>query len=346
MKHFYILQMKDINKNSKMKVISRTERGMKNSIYNLLFASLILSGCASSQAKMDDGDNTLLQIPQDTQALAPADSVQSVDFQDINLSDRERLHVLTDRAEIEKDTDNYVRTGQADVISRPDGTFLFPYGLAQVTLRTKKMMYSKIILQEGEKITSAAAADTVRWEVQPSYIGDANDYTPVVLIKPFFGGLQTNVSIITNKRDYDIYVRSVDTGDFMERIGYYYPQDKADIVNTGMSIFKDADAQATAPKINVENIQHNYKVDGDKRLPWYPLAVFDDSQKVYIKMPPKVSRSELPAFMAVDEAGQINVVNYRYFRPYFIVDTIFENGLLVLGTDKYRKIIKIKRTAR
>jgi P-type conjugative transfer protein TrbG len=322
------------------------EMGMKNSIYGLIFTSLILSGCAASQAKLDDSDTSLIQIPQDAQTQAPVDSVQNIDFQDINLSDKERLHVLTDRAEIEKNTDNYVRTGQADIITRPDGTFLFPYGLAQVTLTTKKMMYSKIILQEGEKITSAAAADTVRWEVQPSYIGDANDYTPVVLIKPFFGGLQTNLSIITNKRDYDIYVQSVDTGDFMERIGYYYPQDRADIVNTGMSIFNDTDANTGAPKINIENIRHDYKAIGDKRLPWYPLDVFEDGQKVYIKMSPKVSRSELPAFMAVDEAGQINVVNYRYYRPYFVVDAIFDNGLLVLGTDKYRKIIRIIRTAR
>jgi type IV secretion system protein VirB9 len=320
---------------------------MKNPIHLFFLSGLFLSGCAAGQARMDDSDDTaLIQVPQDQefQHQSKENTDQNIDFQDINLSDRERLHVLTDRAEIEKNTENYVRTGQADVISRPDGTFLFPYGLAQVTLTAKKMMYSKIILQEGERITSAAAADTIRWEVQPTYIGDANEYTPVVLVKPFFGGLQTNLSIITNKRDYDIYVQSVDTGDFMERIGFYYPQDRADVLNTGLSLFRDLDTNPAAPKINVENVRHDYKVIGDKQLPWYPLDVFEDGDKVFIKMSPGVSRSELPVFMALDQAGVINVVNYRYYRPYFIVDSIFDKGLLVLGTDKYRKIVRINRT--
>ena len=154
--------------------------------------------------------------------------------------------------EIEKETDNYINQGQADVITRPDGTILYPYGLAEVNLTTKRMMYSKIILQEGEKIMSAAAGDTTRWNILPNYIGDAKSYTPVVLVKPFMGGLQTSLSIITDKRDYDIVIRSVDSGDYMPRIGFYYPQDKADTINIGLSPDKIENNDSKQPKINME----------------------------------------------------------------------------------------------
>ena len=316
---------------------------MKNLTYTTILLGLMLSGCAGSQAKIDiANDAPLVQLPaEDEQAQTNNEGGQSVDFKDVSLSEQKRVHMLTDRAEIEKETDQFIDKGQADVITRPDGTFVFPYGLSETTLKTRKMFFSKIILEEGEKITSVASGDTVRWQVVPSYIGDANDYTPVVLVKPFFGGLETSLSIITNKRDYDIVICSVDSGDYMQRMAFYYPQDKADSINIGLTPQDKEGATKAVPKINIENIKHDFVMKGDRSLTWFPKDVFEDGQKVFIKMPATVSRAELPVFMAIDATGQTEVVNYRYFRPYFVIDAVFTRGILVLGTDKYRKIIEI-----
>ena len=316
---------------------------MKNLIYPAIFLSLIFSGCATSQGKASaDSDDQLVQLPADVDQTQSKSDDPSVDFQDISLSELKREHMLTDRAEIEKETDKFLNKGQANIISRPDGTFDFPYGLSEPTLKTKKMMFSEIVLEEGEKIMSVAAGDTERWQVLPKYIGDENNYTPVVLVKPFFGGLETNLSIITNKRDYDIVICSVDSGDYMQRMAFYYPQDRADSLNVGLPPGSSDSTTATkAPKINIENIKHDFVLKGDKRLTWFPKDIFEDGQKVYIKMPTTVSRRELPVFMAIDQTGQTEVVNYRYFRPYFVIDSLFDRGILVLGTDKYRKEIEI-----
>jgi len=316
---------------------------MKNITYTTIFLGFVLSGCAGSQAKIDiANDAPLVQLPaEDEQTQTNNERGQSVDFKDVSLSEQKRLHMLTDRAEIEKETDQFIDKGQADVITRPDGTFVFPYGLSETTLKTRKMFFSKIILEEGEKITSVASGDTVRWQVVPSYIGDANDYTPVVLVKPFFGGLETSLSIITNKRDYDIVICSVDSGDYMQRMAFYYPQDKADSINIGLTPQDKEGATKAVPKINIENIKHDFVMKGDRSLTWFPKDVFEDGQKVFIKMPATVSRAELPVFMAIDATGQTEVDNYRYFRPYFVIDAVFTRGILVLGTDRYRKIIEI-----
>ncbi len=318
---------------------------MKNSIKWVILMSLGFSGCASDPGKTDmRNDQPLIQIPINDQGplMKSADS-DGIGFEDISLSAKRRLQVLTNKMEIDKKTDNYINNGQADVITRPDGTILYPYGLAQVNLTAKRMMYSKIVLQEGEKIMSAAAGDTTRWNILPSYIGDAASYTPVVLIKPFMGGLQTSLSIITTKRDYDIAIQSVDSGDYMPRIGFYYPQDKADAINVGLPPDKIENNVSKQPHINIEDIKYDYRIRGDRNLSWYPTSVFEDGNKVFIRMSDHVDRSQLPIFMMIDHSGQTEAVNYRYFKPYYVIDTIFDQGVLILGTDKYRQIIKLTK---
>jgi type IV secretion system protein VirB9 len=296
--------------------------------------SLALSGCAETKPYEAGG---IGPFDQGTQ-MESANS-EGIGFEDISLAASKRLQVLTNKMEIDKRTDKYINNGQADVITRPDGTILFPYGLSPVNLTAKRMMYSKIVLQEGEKIMSVAAGDTTRWNILPNYIGDASSYTPVVLIKPFMGGLQTSLYIITDRRDYDITIQSVDSGDYMPRVGFYYPQDKADAINVGLPPDKIENNDSKQPKINIESIKYDYRIWGNRNLSWYPMSVFEDGNKVFIRMSDHVDRSQLPIFMTIDHSGQTEVVNYRYFKPYYVIDTIFDRGVLILGTDKYRQII-------
>ena len=317
---------------------------MKNRINSFILMSLLLSGCANDPVKTDmKNDQPLIQMSNDQGFQMKSVDTNGIGFEDTSLSDKRRLQVLTNKMEIDNKADNYINNGQADVITRPDGTILYPYGLAEVYLRAKRMMYSKIILQEGEKIMSAAAGDTTRWNILPNYIGNATNYTPVVLVKPFMGGLQTSLSIITDKRDYDITIQSVESGDYMTRIGFYYPQDKADTIKVGLPPDKIENSNSKQPKINIENIKYDYKIKGDQKLSWYPTSVFEDGNKVFIRMSDQVDRSQLPVFMMIDRSGQTEVVNYRYFKPYYVVDTIFGEGMLILGTDKYKQIIKLIR---
>jgi len=311
----------------------------------LLIMSLTISGCATNPEKSDlKSDEPLIQIPiSDPDSLMKQKDNGALGFEDISLSAKRRLQVLTNKMEIEKQTNNYLNNGQADVITRPDGTILYPYGLAEINLTTKRMMYSKIVLQQGEKIMSAAVGDTTRWNILPNYMGDASSYTPVILVKPFMGGLQTNLSIITDKRDYDITIQSVDSGDYMARIGFYYPQDKADAIDVGLPPDKIEENESKQPRINIEHIKYDYRIKGDKNLNWYPSCVFEDGNKVFIRMSDHVDHDQLPVFMTIDSQGQTEVVNYRYFKPYYVVDTIFNQGVLILGTDKFKQMIMLKR---
>jgi type IV secretion system protein TrbG len=95
--------------------------------------------------------------------------------------------------------------------------------------------------------------------------------------------------------------------------------------------------------LDIENLHFHYLLEGDKKLGWYPVSVFDDGNKVFIKMGERASRSQLPVFHTIGKGGQPEVVNYRYRKPYFIVDTLFDQGELVLGSGKYQLRVFIRR---
>src|SRR5258708_7449133 len=91
----------------------------------LILICLVFSGCASDQPLVPMP--TIVPGP----PMKPTDN-NDIGFEDISLAASRRLQVLTNKMEIDKQTNNYINNGQADVITRPDGTILFPYGLAQV----------------------------------------------------------------------------------------------------------------------------------------------------------------------------------------------------------------------
>jgi P-type conjugative transfer protein TrbG len=308
----------------------------------LAITVLILSGCATQQDKtLALGEQPLVQLPQvETDASADEPPNNNIGFEDISMSDQEKMQELTRSGAIKEEINKYRKTGHADTRMLADGTVLFPYGLAQAKVICAPLMFSKIILQEGERITDVSAGDSSRWNVKASYKGSPSSFTPIVLIKPLVDGATTNLSIITDKHDYDIIITT--DGDYIPRIGFYYPQDDSGGVSIPAPPQSREDG-AISTNMQIQNVRFNYVAEGDKSLPWFPVNIFDDGNKVFIQMSPAVSHYELPIFMKFNDKGQQEMVNYRYRQPYYIIDSLFNEGLLILRTDKSIKIIKIRK---
>ncbi|MFH0754231.1 MAG: TrbG/VirB9 family P-type conjugative transfer protein [Candidatus Omnitrophota bacterium] len=313
----------------------------------LLILAGSMAGCATdmSTAKYIVQDEPrIIEVPD--QQTQPGSSVQTaVGFEDVSLTgkiNKEKEHAVTNAAVVDTKTDNYVSSGTADVIIQPDNTRLYPYGLSQPKLVAAKTLFSVIELQEGEQVLDMAAGDTVRWQTKVSYKGDSAHFTAMVMVKPLMGALTTNLSIVTDRRDYNIIMTSIETGEYMPRIGFYYPQDAADRAKLPVPPMVKQEP-ANFANVDIENVHFNYVIDGERSLNWYPTSVFDDGKKVFIKMGPNAARSELPVFHVVNKNGQSEVANYRYRKPYYIVDTLFDRGELILGSEKYQTRILIKR---
>jgi len=309
----------------------------------LLLIPVCVVGCASNMSGkyVVQEENRLIEVPSVTASDTPVLAPLPIEFEDISLEDKARSMALT-RAQLGDKALDLTKSATADVIIQPDNARLYPFGLAQAQLTCFKMLVSNILLEENERVQDMVAGDTVRWQTKVSYVGTAEKFVPVVMVKPFIGGLTTNLSIITDKRQYNVILTSIEQGDYMPGIGFYYPQDVQEKNKIPAPPMAKLDPTDMMP-FDVENIKFSYVMEGDKTLPWYPVSVFDDGTKVFIKMGTAVRSSELPVFLVRDARGRQEVVNYRYKKPYYIVDQIFQRGELILGVDSNQTKIVIRK---
>ena len=82
---------------------------------------------------------------------------------------------------------------------------------------------------------------------------------------------------------------------------------------------------------------------------WKPTRVYNDSVKTIIEMPGEMKQTEAPALLVVRRGGRIlkkgeNVlVNYRLQGSRYIVDTIFDRAILVVGVGGNQERVTIVR---
>ena len=155
-------------------------------------------------------------------------------------------------------------------------------------------------LQSGEALTAISAGDTVRWVVGNTTSGAGTAKQVHVLVKPMAAGLATNLVVTTDRRTHHLALQSTDHTS-MAAISWNYPQD------TLFALQHQSDAADTAAPIAsgvvVENLRFRYAISGDSP-PWKPVRAFDDTHKVYIEFPARLTRAKprpcsLSASMAV-----------------------------------------------
>ena len=89
-----------------------------------------------------------------------------------------------------------------------------------------------------------------------------------------------------------------------------------------------------------ENIMlnKNYSLSGDTSATFAPIQVYDDGARVYIKLP-NISSQNLPAFYLVNNAGKLQLVNFRLKDDTYIVDDLFSYGVLILNKQNEQKVL-------
>ncbi|MDH1180879.1 P-type conjugative transfer protein TrbG [Achromobacter mucicolens] len=193
-------------------------------------------------------------------------------------------------------------------------------------------------LQVGEKLIDVSAGDTVRWIVGDSSSGGGATARPNLQIKPVRAGLKTNLVVTTDRRIYLLELASTESA-WMASVSWDYPQDRL----TELKQRNEAAAQATplAAGVSVDQLRFRYDITGDTP-PWRPLRAFDDGQKVFIQFPAGIAQGELPPLFLIGPQGDLQLVNYQYRAPYYVVDRLFGAVELRLGGDD-AKIVRIQR---
>lgn len=229
--------------------------------------------------------------------------------------------------------------GTPSPVLKQDGVVLFPYGVYEPKITCQPLNLCDIQLEKGEVVKGLIIGDSVNWNegdgaIPVVYSGSNNAPVPHIVLKPSLPGLNTSLLITTDKRTYYIKLYS-STGANLSRVGFYYPGEETQTIATQRTELKAADDKViSTPLIDPRNMHFGYKISGDTDAPFNPTQVFDDGTHVYVQMKDGIKANELPAFYVLGNDGKtLELVNFRYKTPFYIIDKLFKKGVLVLGLD-------------
>lgn len=240
------------------------------------------------------------------------------------------------------------QTGVAKPIISDDGKILFPFGQYLPTVTCAPLRACDIELEAGE-VTSGKplAGDPVRWIISKAESGSGNKKITHVVVKPTDVALETNLIIPTDKRTYHLrLVSSANEKDYLNRVGFYYPQELADEWAQAAKV-AEKEAQdkeklvvSELPLLDIAKLDFGYSFETERGA-IQPLRAFNDGKQVFIQMPESVSATEMPVLLLYDKQGKLVVVNYRVKGLYYIVDKLFDKAVLIAGTDGAQKKVVI-----
>jgi type IV secretion system protein VirB9 len=235
------------------------------------------------------------------------------------------------------------------------GRINFFYGTMNPRIICRPLRLTDIELEPGEQISNVHISDPVRWSVSGSWSGPNDSLVTHVLLKPQLPDISANLLIHTDRRTYSIDLVSVVEGQFMPYVGFIFPEVPSRMRAENEASWRSLSAryqtiesereqerQQYANMIDPAKIYFDYTIKvtaGDKKVSWKPTAAYDVNGKTYITMPEAMNVTEAPALF-IKQGQREKLVNYRVDGNLYIVDRLFNTGVMVVGKDRVAIIRK------
>ncbi len=239
---------------------------------------------------------------------------------------------------VEKAYEKFAEKGVADNISS-SGFKTFSYDAQKRPIVTCAPLHLCVVqLEQGESINNIELGDSADWLVSTALVGTKSAGSYQVAVKPKLFDIATDMVITTNKRTYNIGLLS-QKGQTTHVARFYYPQETLDDANAQLNDVVDQSSADPATAIDLKHLNFNYGLSGDA-VSWKPTRAFDDGAKTFIQMPAISERFNLPV-LYIQRNKQMALMNYRYKRPYYIVDGLFSKAFLISGKGSDQQRIEI-----
>ena len=219
---------------------------------------------------------------------------------------------------------------------RSGDAVVFPFGRTQPTVTCAPLRACVIQLETGERVLGTASGDGERWLVDRTVTGEGGR-TVLVVVKPIACNLTTNLVLSTDRRVYDITLFSPPCvsgraggadNEYARHVSFYYP-DALLARSKG-----DSDQFDSCVGSRPEALNFGYHWTSNRRIPWNPVAVYDDGVHVYVKLPASATHEELPALFLEGLDGKLAVLNYAVRGgDTFVSDRVFDRAVLIVGPN-------------
>lgn len=252
------------------------------------------------------------------------------------------------------------------------GSVEFIYGQGMPVVICSPLRLCDIALEVGENVQDVMIGDT-RWKVQPSVSGKVPNQQVHAIVKPSDVGLVTSLMISTDRRVYNLTLKSSGEN-YMPQVTFAYPGSETAKAWSGFiedqqtqieqaNLIKTANAQAAAqaareqtereriaamrsaepPRLGVaiDNLNFDYKISG--KANWRPTRVFDDGIHTYVDLPNSALSDDVPVLVVSPAGGGNEMVNYRLKNNRYVIDGLTSRMLLLRDVGRKKQRISITR---
>lgn len=229
-----------------------------------------------------------------------------------------------------------------------EGAVVFTFGATLPTVVCAPLYPCNLLLQPGEVVQQVDLGDAVRWKVTPSIYGTGSQATTALVIKPTDSGLESALTISTDRRLYTVKLLSR-LRDWMPKVAFAYPED----VHQAWADYHAAQARTREATVlsdgrNIEALDFGFRLSGDSPS-WRPIRVYTDGRKTYIQFPREMAFDEAPALVTFSSEGSLfsspspQLVNYRRQKDRYVVDKVLRRAALITGVGDQQTKVEIQR---
>lgn len=178
-----------------------------------------------------------------------------------------------------------------------------------------------ITFGQDEVVETVSLGDSAAWGVV------SNKRNNVLFLKPIAKNADTNMTVITNKRDYSFDLNVISNPGKRQtiyKVKFLYPEDEYDAKL--MDQARENVANPNLSNLDVANVNTDYAYKGDDAPA--PTTVFDDGVKTFFKF-----RGDVPAIFMVDGKRNETLVNSRREQEFIVVDGVRRQWTLRNGNE-------------
>ncbi|MDK2126635.1 P-type conjugative transfer protein TrbG [Parachitinimonas caeni] len=236
------------------------------------------------------------------------------------------------------------------------GAVVFNFGESAPTVVCAPLRICAVTLEPGEVVQGAPhVGDAVRWKISPATSGgdgEGQGKITHLIIKPTEAGLDTNLIVPTNRRTYHLRLVSSQRR-YVSHISFAYPEtsDRAwsrAAGRNGLSASgKAGNPDSDLPYLTMESLNFDFKIENKKGKPAFrPKRVLADGQHTYLVMNDNLSSELAPIIVAIDEAGNEQMINFRLKGNVFVLDGSYKRLAMMTGVGSDQQRVEISREVR
>lgn len=221
------------------------------------------------------------------------------------------------------------------------GVTVVAFATGAPELQCEPLRVCAVELETGERVVKTYLGDAERWKVDVQ-LSQEGGVKPLVVLKPTECGIETNLIVSTDRRIYDVLVKSrscASPGDGLKlgprRLRFEYGGFSQAWNDRGQPGPAAAEPGAAKP----QSLNFKYSWTGGWRG-IKPKLVYDDGKRVYVRLERVPERA--PAIFRQGAEG-LELVPFRLEGNVYVIEAVPEELVLVSGPHEKRDRTVVRR---